>query len=141
MGNWRVARAVWPFSMPVWKELAEDQLQVGIATAFRFFRQHIICKGIEIDHGFPLRGVETVQQLLIRQDHGGGIIRIVHACLLEGRFFIVIRVDEPFIRGMQRVIKSAPAGRTANYVFSVVSPDRNPGIQKVRCDGAFDDLA
>ena len=64
--------------------------------------------------------IKIFKKLLIREYDGRGIIGVVHALLVEGRFLIDIGVDKPFVRRVKSVVDPAPAGRAAAEGVSVV---------------------
>ena len=122
-------------------ELAEDQLQPGVAAAFRLLIQHVVRQGIQVCHCLLLNRVQVIQQLFVGQDDGGGVVGIVHPLLMKGRLFKDIGVDEPLVRGMECMVHPAPAGSSAAQGIPVICADGGADVQEIRSDRFFDDHA
>ena len=105
------------------------------------FIQQLIREGIQVTVSLLLNLIQVFQQLFVGQDDAAGIVRIIHAFLVKGRLFILIGIDEPFVRGVKGVISPSPAGSAAAQGVPVIGPDGRADVQEIRRDGLSDDPA
>ena len=119
--------------------LPQDQLQTGIGAVFRLFSQHVIRQGIEVGHGLLFHRVQVIQELFVGQDDGGRVVGIVHSFFVKSGFLVDVRVDEPFVRGVERVVGPAPAGGSAAQGVPVIGAEGSADIHEIRGDRILDD--